>query len=79
MQVSPLASPQVLIEGLQRAGREVTRAKLVAALAEPQGLETGLLPPISFGLNRRADVRGAHVVPLGRNQDKAEHVWVCLD
>ena len=79
MQVSALVAAEVLIEGLQRVGRELTRAKFVAALSSLQSLETGLMPPISFGPNRRTGVHGAHVVALGRNQDKPEHVWVPLD
>lgn len=79
MQVAALASAQVLIEGLQRGGRGLTRAKFVAALAALQNFETGLVPPISFGPNRRTGVRGAHVVALGRTQAKPEHVWISLD
>ena len=79
MQVAALASARVLIEGLQRGGRDLTRAKFVAALAALQNFETGLMPPISFGPNRRTGVRGAHVVALGRTQDKPEHVWISLD
>jgi len=77
-QVAALASARILIEGLQRSGRDLTRAKFVAALAALQNFETGLVPPISFGPNRRTGVRGAHVVALdGHNQP--EHVWISLD
>lgn len=79
MQVAVLASAKVLIEGLQRGGRDLTRAKFVAALAALQNFETGLIPPISFGPNRRTGVRGAHVVALGRAQHEPEHVWISLD
>ena len=77
MQVSALVAAQVLAEGLQRVGRDLTRAKFVAALAALQDFETGLMPPISFGPNRRTGVRGAHVVTLGRRGN--EPVWVSLD
>ena len=79
VQVAALASARILVEGLQRGGRELTRAKFVAALAALQNFETGLISPISFGPNRRTGVRGAHVVPLGRTQDKPEHIWISLD
>jgi len=79
MQVAALASTKVLIEGLQRGGRDLTRAKFVAALAALQNFETGLIPPISFGPNRRTGVRGAHVVALGHAESEPEHVWISLD
>jgi ABC-type branched-subunit amino acid transport system substrate-binding protein len=79
MQVAALASARILIEGLQRGGRDLTRAKFVAALAALQNFETGLVPPISFGANRRIGVGGVHVVPLGRTQGEHEHVWISLD
>ena len=78
-QVAALVSARILVEGLQRGGRELTRAKFVAALAALQNFETGLIPPISFGPNRRTGVRGAHVVTLGRTQVKPEHIWISLD
>ena len=79
MQVSALASARIVIEGLQRGGRDLTRDKFVAALAALQNFETGLLPPISFGPNRRTGVRGAHVVALDRTQARPKHVWISLD
>jgi ABC-type branched-subunit amino acid transport system substrate-binding protein len=79
IQVTALAAAMVLVEGLQRGGRDLTRAKFVAALAALQDFETGLMPPISFGSNRRTGVRGAHVVALGHSQDEPEHVWIPLD
>jgi ABC-type branched-subunit amino acid transport system substrate-binding protein len=79
VQVAALASARVLMEGLQHSGRDVTRAKFVAALAALQNFETGLVPPISFGANRRTGARGAHVVALARTQGERDHVWISLD
>ena len=79
MQVAALAAGRVLLEGLQRSGRDLTHAKFVAALSALQDFETGLMPPISFGPNRRTGVRGAHVVALGRTPNAPDHVWVSLD
>lgn len=79
MQAAAVASARVLIEGLQRGGRDLTRARFVAAVATLQNFETGLVPPISFGPNRRTGVRGVHVVALGRTQGEPEHVWISLD
>ena len=79
MQVAALASARILIEGLQRSGRDLTRARFVAALAALQDFDTGLVPPISFGPSRRTGVRGAHVVALGRGHNELEHVWISLE
>ena len=79
MQVAALAAGRVLIEGLKRSGRDLTRAKFVATLAALQNFETGLMPPISFGPNRRTAVRGAHIVPLGHGPNEPEGVWVSLE
>ena len=79
LQVAALASARTLIEGLQHSGRDLTRAKFVAALAALQNFETGLMPPISFGPNRRTGVRGAHVVAFGRGHNEPENVWISSD
>jgi hypothetical protein len=72
-------SARIVIEGLQRTGRDLTRDKFVAALAALQNFETGLMPPISFGPSRRTGVRGAHIVTLGGTPARAKHVWISLD
>jgi len=79
MKVAALVSARILVEGLQRSGRDLTHAKFVTALARLQNFETGFMPPISFGPNRRTGVRGAHVVALGFGRDEPEHVWISLD
>ena len=79
MQVAALVSGRILMEGLQRAGRDLTRPKFVAALAALQNFETGFMPPISFGPNQRTGVRGVHVVMLGFGRNEATHAWISLD
>jgi len=78
-QVTALASARILIEGLQRSGRDLTRAKFVSELVALQDFDTGLVPPVTFGPSRRIGARGAHIVALGRRQNEPEHVWVPLD
>jgi hypothetical protein len=51
-------------EGLRRAGRHLTRQRLVTALEGVGRLETGLTPPIGFGPGRRVGAAGAHVVAV---------------
>ena len=78
MQVAALVSARVLVEGLQRAGRDLTRPKFVAALVTLQNFETGLMPPISFGPSQRTGIRGAHIVTLNSGA-AATHAWISLD
>lgn len=62
LQVEAYNAVRVLEEGLKRAGRELSRDRLVAELEQLHGLETGLGPPLSFGPGRRIGAAGAHVV-----------------
>lgn len=52
----------VLEEGLKRAGRDLSRAKLMNALENLFSFETGVMPTISYGPNRRIGALGAHIV-----------------
>ena len=62
LQAAAYAATQVMIEGLKRSGRALSRVKFVDSLENLYGFETGVLPPISFGPARRVGVQGAHVV-----------------
>jgi ABC-type branched-subunit amino acid transport system substrate-binding protein len=79
MQVAALVAGRVLVEVLQRVGRDLTRSKFVAALAALLNFETALMPPISFGPNRRTGVRGAHVVTVSPGPAEPEQVWLELE
>ncbi len=64
MQVAALGSAMVLVEGLSRAGRDLSRQKLLAALESLQGFETGLMPRLSYNADRRIGSYGAYVVKV---------------
>ncbi|MCY1456909.1 hypothetical protein D9M71_741590 [compost metagenome] len=76
LQVGAYCAAALLGEGLKRAGREASRAKLVSALEGVHGFATGLTPALSFGPGQRMGLPGAHIVtvdlggqsfrPLGR-------------
>jgi hypothetical protein len=72
---------EVLIEGLQRAGQDLTREKLIAALETLYRFDAGLGAPVSFGPNRRIGARGAFVatVDLARHGLEGQARWVDLD
>ena len=61
-QVTALAAFEVLVEGLERSGRELSREKLRAALEGLYRFETGLTPPLTYTPNRRLGALGAYVV-----------------
>lgn len=80
--ISAYAAAAVLVEGLRRAGRELGRRGLVAALEKLYQFETGLTPPITFTANRRVGAYGAYVVSPdvlveGRLPEKVG--WIGLD
>ena len=63
-QISAYAAGLLLVEGLKRTGRDLSRRKLVATLETVQGLDTGLLPPLSFNADRRIGALGAYLVSV---------------
>jgi ABC-type branched-subunit amino acid transport system substrate-binding protein len=60
--VSAYAAGLLLVEGLKRSGRELSRRKLLATLESVQSFDTGLLPPLSFNADRRIGALGAYLV-----------------
>lgn len=48
----------VLVEGMRRAGKDLTREGLVAALEGLKGFETGITPPISYSPTTRVGHEG---------------------
>jgi branched-chain amino acid transport system substrate-binding protein len=60
---------RVLAEGLQRAGRDVTREKLIAALETLKDFDTGLTLPVTFTKDNH---EGSTEVRMLRVNDKVE-------
>ncbi|HYG11868.1 MAG TPA: ABC transporter substrate-binding protein, partial [Pyrinomonadaceae bacterium] len=63
-QISAYVSAQLLVEGLKRAGRDLSREKFIAALEGLYDYDTGLTPPITYGPNRRVGAAGAYIVAV---------------
>jgi ABC-type branched-subunit amino acid transport system substrate-binding protein len=63
-QLSALAAAKILVEGLQRGGRDVSREKLVTALEGLYDYDTGLTPRLTFGPNRRVGASGAYIIGI---------------
>jgi ABC-type branched-subunit amino acid transport system substrate-binding protein len=64
-QFSAYGAAKILVEGLRRAGREVSREKLIEALEGLYEYQTGVTPPVTFGPNRRIGAMGAYVIGIG--------------
>jgi ABC-type branched-subunit amino acid transport system substrate-binding protein len=63
-QMRALAAARVLVEALQRAGRDVDRESLIERLQELRQFDTGFSPPITYGPGRRIGALGSYVVQL---------------
>ena len=69
-QLSAYCAAQVLVEGLKRTGRDLSREKLIATLEGFYEFETGLMPPITYGPNRRIGALGAYVLGVNLAEKK---------
>jgi ABC-type branched-subunit amino acid transport system substrate-binding protein len=80
-QVSAFSAAKILVEGLKRAGRDVSREKLITALEGLSRFETGLMPAITFGPNRRVGALGAYIVSVDLDKKQLVPVssWVGTD
>jgi ABC-type branched-subunit amino acid transport system substrate-binding protein len=58
------AAAKTLIEATKLSTRELSRNTLVDALEGLRGYRTGVVPPLSFGPNRRIGVEGSYVVGI---------------
>jgi len=76
VQLSALGAAEVIAEALRRSGRDVTREKLVDSLEEFDDFDTGLIPHITYGPNRRMGALGAYVVSF--DPDRVRSEWVEL-
>lgn len=80
-QLSAYSAAKVLVEGLKRAGKDVSREKLIAALESFNRFETGLTPAITYGPNRRIGATGAYVIAidLEKKQFIPTSEWINLN
>ena len=63
-QLSAFAAAKIFVEGLQRAGRDLTRERLLTALEGLYEFETGVTPRLTYGPNRRVGAAGAYVMTI---------------
>jgi ABC-type branched-subunit amino acid transport system substrate-binding protein len=79
-QISAFAAAQVMVEGLKRAGRDLSRERLVRELEGLTEFQAGLMPPVSYNATRRIGALGGYVVKLDlRNRSFGEpSKWIAL-
>jgi ABC-type branched-subunit amino acid transport system substrate-binding protein len=77
-QIIAYSSARLLVEGLQQAGRELSRKKLIQALESQYQFDNGLTPLLTYGPNRHIGSTGAYVVAidLEKNRCVAESRWI---
>ena len=71
-QAMAFAAAKTLIEAMKLSNRQVSRPSLVGALERLQDFKTGVVPPLTFGPNRRVGSTGSYVV--GINLDQKQYV-----
>ena len=60
--VSAYASTELLVASLRNSGRELDRRKMISALEKTYKFKTGLMPPLSYSMNRRIGTDGVYIV-----------------
>jgi len=75
--ISAYVSAELLVHCLKNSGRDLDRRKLVSALEKTYRFNSGLLPPLTYSLNRRVGTGGIYVVrPNGNHRDGGEKISV---
>lgn len=62
------SAAKLLMEGLQRTGRELSRKKLINTLETIYQFDTGVIPPLSYGSNRHIGSAAVTIVSASRNE-----------
>jgi ABC-type branched-subunit amino acid transport system substrate-binding protein len=78
--VAAYDAAELLLEGLRRSGKHLSRERLVDQLEAVYAFEPGLSPPLTYGRNRRVGALGAHVVEVDPVSGAFRPLrWVPLD
>jgi ABC-type branched-subunit amino acid transport system substrate-binding protein len=80
-QISAYTAAKIIVEALQRADRSLSREQLVLALETMDDFHPGLVPPVSYGPDRRIGTLGGHVVRADLVNDRFDEAtrWIELD
>lgn len=80
-QASAIAAARILVHALELCGKDLSRERLVTTLEGLYEYDTGLIPRITFGPNRRIGALGAYVVTLDPEKKlfPASLQWVAVE
>src|SRR5690348_18391011 len=80
-QASAIAAARILVHALEVCGKDLSRERLVTALEGLYEYDTGLMPKITFGPNRRIGALGAYVVTIDAEKKlfPATVEWVAVE
>ena len=80
-QASAMAAARILVHALELCGKDLSREHLVTALEGLYEYDTGLMPKITFGPNRRVGALGAYVVTIDPDKKlfPASVEWVAVE
>ena len=80
-QASAIAAAMILVHGLELSGKDLSRERLVTTLEGLYEFDTGLMPRITFGPNRRIGVLGAYIVTIDPDKKlfPASAEWISVD
>jgi cytochrome oxidase Cu insertion factor (SCO1/SenC/PrrC family)/ABC-type branched-subunit amino acid transport system substrate-binding protein len=68
-QIAAHSAAKVFVEALKRAGRDLTREKLITTLETFYQFPTGLTPPVTYARNRHIGANGAFILTLDRERN----------
>ena len=79
-QITAFVAAKILVEGLKRTGKDLSREKFVHSLEKLYDFQTGLTPHISYGPNRRIGALGSHIVTVDLEKKNFVPVgeWIAL-
>jgi ABC-type branched-subunit amino acid transport system substrate-binding protein len=80
-QASAIAAAKILVHAIELCGKDLTRERLVTTLEGLYEYDTGLMPKITFGPNRRIGALGAYIVTIDPEKKlfPASVEWVAVE
>ena len=80
-QASAIAAARILVHALEICGKDLSRERLITTLEGLYEYDTGLMPRITFGPNRRIGALGAYVVTIDPEKKlfPATAEWIAVD
>ena len=80
-QASAIAAAKILVHALELCGKDLSRERLITTLEGLYEYDTGLMPKITFGPNRRIGALGAYVVTIDPEKKlfPASLEWIAVE